>query len=76
MWVKGTLLYFIIDRKSQKNLILAKVIKQLGLSKTPHPYHTTYGGFGKDEFSVSTNSVNCHAASNPSRMRYYVMLAH
>jgi hypothetical protein len=37
MWVKGTPLHFIVDRGSQKNLISAEVIKQLGLSTTPHP---------------------------------------
>jgi hypothetical protein len=37
MWVKGTLLHFIVDSGSQKNLILAEVVKQLGLSTTPHP---------------------------------------
>jgi hypothetical protein len=37
MWVKGTLLHFIVDSGSQKNLISAEVIKQLGLSTTPHP---------------------------------------
>jgi hypothetical protein len=41
MWAKGTPLHFIVDRRSQKNLILAEVIKQLGLSTTPHlhPYN-------------------------------------
>ena len=43
MWVKGTPLYFIVDSGSQKNLISAKVIKQLGLSKTPHPYPYNIG---------------------------------
>jgi hypothetical protein len=37
MWVKGTLLHFIVDSGSQKNLISAEVVKQLGLSTTPHP---------------------------------------
>jgi hypothetical protein len=37
MWVKGNPLHFIIDSESQKNLISAEVIKQLGLSTTPHP---------------------------------------
>jgi hypothetical protein len=37
MWVKGTPLHFIVDNDSQKNLISAKVVKQLGLSTTPHP---------------------------------------
>jgi hypothetical protein len=40
MWVKGTPLHFIVDRESQKNLISVEVVKQLGLSTTPHlqPY--------------------------------------
>jgi hypothetical protein len=37
MWVKGTPLHFIVDSDSQKNLISVEVIKQLGLSTTPHP---------------------------------------
>jgi hypothetical protein len=37
MWVKGTSLHFIVDSRSQKNLISAEVAKQLGLSTTPHP---------------------------------------
>jgi hypothetical protein len=37
MWVKGTLLHFIIDSRSQKNLIPAEVTKQLALPTTPHP---------------------------------------
>jgi hypothetical protein len=36
MWVKGTSLHFIVDSRSQKNLISTEVIKQLGLSTTPH----------------------------------------
>ena len=31
MWVKGTPLHFIVDNDSQKNLISAKDVKQLGL---------------------------------------------
>jgi hypothetical protein len=37
MWVKGTPLHFIVDSGSQKNLISSEVVKQLGLSTTPHP---------------------------------------
>jgi hypothetical protein len=37
MWVKGTPMHFIVDSRSQKNLISAEVVKQLGLSTTPHP---------------------------------------
>ena len=41
MWVKGTPLQFIVDSRSHKNLISAEVVKQLGLSTTPHlqPYN-------------------------------------
>jgi hypothetical protein len=37
MWVKGTPLHFIVDSRSQKNLISVEVIKLLGLPTTPHP---------------------------------------
>jgi hypothetical protein len=37
MWVKGTPLHFIVDSKSQKNLISTEVVKKLGLLTTPHP---------------------------------------
>jgi hypothetical protein len=43
MWVKGTLLHFIIDSGSQKNLILAEVIKRLALLKSPQPQPYTIG---------------------------------
>jgi hypothetical protein len=41
MWVKGTPLYFIVDSRGQKNIILAQVVKHLGLSTMPHlqPYN-------------------------------------
>jgi len=40
MWVKGSLLQFIVDSGSQKNLISAEVMKRLGLPTTPYrqPY--------------------------------------
>jgi hypothetical protein len=76
MWVKGTPLHFIVDSGSHKNLISAEVVKQLGLLTTPHPQPYNIGGFAKDEISVSANNVDCHTASNPSRMRYYVMFPH
>jgi hypothetical protein len=37
MWVKGTMLHFIVDNGSQKNLISTEVIKQLWMSIKPHP---------------------------------------
>jgi hypothetical protein len=73
MWVKGTPLHFIVDRGSQKNLISTEVIKQLGLSTTPHPQPYNIGWLHQDEIFVSANNVDFHTTSNPSRMRYYVM---
>jgi hypothetical protein len=43
MWVKGTLLHFIVDRSIQKNLISTEVVKQLDLPMTPHPQPYTIG---------------------------------
>jgi hypothetical protein len=43
MWVKGTLLHFIVDSASQKNIILAEVIKRLTLSTMPHAQPYTIG---------------------------------
>ena len=43
MWVKGTPLHFIIDNGSQKNLILAEVVKRLTLPTTLHPQPYTIG---------------------------------
>jgi hypothetical protein len=43
MWVKGTLLHFIVDSDSQKNLISADVVKRLALSTTSHPQPYTIG---------------------------------
>jgi hypothetical protein len=50
MWVKGTPLHFIVDSGSQKNLISTEVIKQLGLSTTPHlhPYNIGWLRQGQD----------------------------
>jgi hypothetical protein len=76
MWVKGTPLHFIVDSGSQKNLISAEVIKQLGLSTTPHPQPYNIGWLRQGQIFVSANSVDCHMTSNPSRMRYYVMFPH
>jgi hypothetical protein len=50
MWVKGTPFHFIVDTDIQKNLILAEVVKQLGLSKKPHlqPYNIRWIHQGQD----------------------------
>jgi hypothetical protein len=43
MWVKGSLLHFIIDINRQKNLISAEVVEWLALPTTPHPQPYTIG---------------------------------
>jgi hypothetical protein len=43
MWVKGTLLHFIIASGSQKSLISTEVVKRLALPTTPHPQPKTIG---------------------------------
>jgi hypothetical protein len=43
MWVKGSLLQFIVDSGSQKNLISVEVVKRLGLPTTTHPQPYTIG---------------------------------
>ena len=43
IWVKGTPLHVIVDSGSQKNLILAEVVKRLALQTTPHPQPYTIG---------------------------------
>jgi hypothetical protein len=50
VWVKGTPLLLIVDNDNQKNLISTKVIKQLGLSTTPHsqPYNIRWLHQGQD----------------------------
>eukprot|EP00253_Pinus_taeda_P029996 PITA_29996 len=37
MWIRGSPLQFIVDSRSQKNLISKEVMKQLGLLTTSHP---------------------------------------
>eukprot|EP00253_Pinus_taeda_P027723 PITA_27723 len=69
MWVKGSPLQFIVDSGSQKNLISAEVVKQLGLPTTPHlqPYKTI--GFMKDKISKFASSAAFPTASNHSQTR-------
>ena len=65
---------FIVDSESQKNLISAEVVKQLGLSTTPHPHPYNIGWLRQGDIFLSSNNFDCHTTSIPSRMRYYVML--
>jgi hypothetical protein len=43
MWLKGTLLHFIVDSGSKKNLISTEADKRLDLPMTPHPHSYTIG---------------------------------
>eukprot|EP00253_Pinus_taeda_P033433 PITA_33433 len=43
MWVKGSLLQFIVDRGSQKKLISVEVLKRVVLPTTTHPQSYTIG---------------------------------
>jgi len=54
MWVKGSPMQFIVDNRSQKNLISTEVMKWLGLSMTTHlrPYTIRLLHQGQD-FRVS-----------------------
>jgi hypothetical protein len=50
IWVKGTLLHFIVDRCSQKKLISVEVIKRLALPTMSHlqPYTIGWLHQGRD----------------------------
>jgi hypothetical protein len=77
MWLKGTLLHFIVDSGSQKNLISVEVIKQLGLFNNTTPTTIQHQvASPRNEIFVSANNVDFHMASKTSRMRYYVMFPH
>jgi hypothetical protein len=74
MWVKGTLLHFIVDSGSQKN-----PYQQRSSSGWPCRQHCTHNptpldGFAKEAISTSSNSVDFCMASSPSKTRYCVML--
>ena len=43
MWVKGTLLHFIVYSGIQKNMILVEFFKRLDLETSPHPQPYTIG---------------------------------
>jgi len=50
MWVKESSLHFIVDNRSQKNLILAEAVKRLGSLNTTHPQLYSIGWLNKDKF--------------------------
>jgi hypothetical protein len=76
MWVKGTPLHFIVDSGSQKNLISAEVVKQLGLSTTPHPQPYNIGWLRQGRDLRVSQQCRLSYDIQPFRMRYYVMFPH
>jgi hypothetical protein len=77
MWVKGTPLHFIVDSGSQKNLISAEVVKQLGLSTTPHPQPYNIGWLRQgQDLRVNQQCRLSYDIQPFQEMRYYVMLPH
>eukprot|EP00253_Pinus_taeda_P033419 PITA_33419 len=69
MWVKGSPLQFIVDSKSQKNLIFAEVVKRLGLPTIPNPQSYNIRWLHQGQDSTSANNVSFTTTSSPSRMR-------
>ena len=43
MWMKGSLLKFLVDSESQKNLVSAEFVKRLSLLTIAHPQPYTIG---------------------------------
>ena len=73
MWVKGAPLHFIVDNNSQKNLILAEVVKRLDLSMKLTHNPTPSACFDNEEISVSENNAIFPMTSSLSKTRYYVI---
>jgi hypothetical protein len=72
-WVKGTLIHFIVDRGSQKNLISTEVVNRLALTTRYTYNHTPSNGSVKEAIFTSTNNATYPTTSSPSKMRYCVM---
>jgi hypothetical protein len=80
MWVKGTSL-IAVARRTSSLIAVARRTSSLQRSSSgwTYPQHLTYNptpldGSAKEEISMSSNNVDCHMASSPSKMRYCVML--
>jgi hypothetical protein len=76
MWLKGTPLHLFLIAEARRTSSQQRSSNSWDCQKHHTHSHTTSGGFAKNEIFVSANSVDCHMASNPSRMRYYVMFPH
>jgi hypothetical protein len=76
MWVKGTSHHLLLIAEARRTSSQQRSSNNWDCQQHHTRNHTTSGGFSKDEVFVSTNSVDCHTTSNPSRMRYYVMFPH
>ena len=69
MWVKGTLLHFIVDNDNQRSSYQLRSSNNWGFRKHNTRIHTTSVGFTKDKIFMSANNVAYPMASIPSRMR-------
>jgi hypothetical protein len=77
MWVKGTPLHFIVDSGSREEPHLNRGRQTVGIVDNTTPTAIQHRvASPRTRSSVSANNFDCHLASNPSRMRYYVMLPH
>jgi hypothetical protein len=77
MWVKGTPLHFIVDSMEARRTSSQQRSSNSWDCRQHHTRnHTTSEWLRQGRDLVSANSVDCHTASNPSRMRYYVMFPH
>jgi hypothetical protein len=73
IWVKGTLLHFIIDRGIQRTSSQQRFSSRWPCRQCHTHNPTPLDGSTKEVISTSTNSVDCHTTSIPSKMRYCVM---
>ena len=73
MWVKGSLLQFVIENGSQKNLISVDIVKRLGLLTKTHPQLYTIGWLHQGRY-LRVSNATFPTTSSPSQMRYYVTL--
>jgi hypothetical protein len=65
MWVKGTPLHFIIDSRSQKNIILVEVVKKLDFPTTPHSQPYNIGWLCQGQYICVSQQCRLSYSINP-----------
>jgi hypothetical protein len=76
MWVKGTPLHLLLIAEARRTSSQQRSSTSWDCRQHHTHSHTTLGGFTRDEIFVSASNIDCHTASIPSRMRYYLMFPH